>query len=298
MNPKRWIRNFFGFSRSQTNGFLVFLPLVLIFIFSAPVYRWWQSRQLRDFSTERARLDSLSALWVKDEMNVLPEEELLPVTLFAFNPNTATAEDLHALGFSAGLTKRVVNYRKAGGQFKTKADLLKLYGMDSSFYEALFPFILLPDEPLRAATFVPNTIPTEKRTEIKFDLNRADTTLLKSIYGIGSKLAKRIVTFRESLGGFIYPDQLFEIYGLDSTVVGRLTEASFIQPDFYPRSLNLNEATEAQLETHPYISKRMAKAIVTYRFQHGRYQSIEDLGKIIQMDDAMLTKLKPYLTVD
>lgn len=231
-------------------------------------------------------------------MNVLPEEELLPVTLFAFNPNTATAEDLHALGFSAGLTKRVVNYRKAGGQFKTKADLLKLYGMDSSFYEALFPFILLPDEPLRAATFVPNTIPTEKRTEIKFDLNRADTTLLKSIYGIGSKLAKRIVTFRESLGGFIYPDQLFEIYGLDSTVVGRLTEASFIQPDFYPRSLNLNEATEAQLETHPYISKRMAKAIVTYRFQHGRYQSIEDLGKIIQMDDAMLTKLKPYLTVD
>lgn len=297
MNPKRWIRNFFGFSRSQTNGFLFFLPLVLIFIFSAPVYRWWKSRQHRDFSFERAQLDSLSALWMRGEMNVLPEEELLPVTLFAFNPNTATADDLHALGFSAGLAKRVVNYRKAGGQFKVKSDLLKLYGMDSGFYKALTPFLLLPDELKRKDAPTPNTVRAEK-VEIKFDLNRADTVLLMSVYGIGSKLSKRIVAFRESLGGFIYLDQLFEVYGLDSVVVGRLKENSFIQPDFYPRILNLNEATEAQLETHPYISKRMAKAIVTYRFQHGRYHSIEDLRKIINVDDAMLAKLKPYLTVD
>lgn len=297
MNPKRWIRNFFGFSRSQTNGFLFFLPLVLIFIFSAPVYRWWKSRQHRDFSFERTRLDSLSALWMKDEMNVLPEEELLPVTLFAFNPNTATADDLHALGFSAGLARRVVNYRKAGGQFKVKSDLLKLYGMDSAFYKALTPFLLLPDELKRKDAPIPNTVRAEK-VEIKFDLNRADTVLLMSVYGIGSKLSKRIVAFRESLGGFIYLDQLFEVYGLDSAVVGRLKETSFIQPDFYPRILNLNEATEEQLETHPYISKRMAKAIVTYRFQHGRYHSIEDLRKIINVDDAMLAKLKPYITVD
>jgi len=297
MDLKRWIRNFFSFSRSQTNGFLLFLPLILIFIFSAPLYRWWESRQPRDFSVERARLDSLSAFWLKDEVNVVPDEEEVAKTLFAFNPNTATADELQALGFSAGLTKRLVNYRNAGGQFNIKADLLKLYGMDSSFYKSIAPFVLLPDE-VRRAEVETTKIVREEKKEVKFDLNRADTTLLKSIYGIGSKLSRRIVTFRESLGGFIYLDQLYEVYGLDSVVVSRLKESSFIQPDFYPRTLNLNEVTEGQLETHPYISKRMAKAIVAYRFQHGKYHAVEDLQKIISVDESILTKLKPYITFE
>ncbi len=298
MNLKRWIRNFFSFSRSQTNGFLLFLPLILIFIFSAPVYRWWKSQQPRDFSAEQVRLDSLSALWLKDEVNVIPDEEQDAITLFAFNPNTATADELKALGFSAGLANRLVNYRNAGGQFKIKPDLLKLYGMDSTFYKSIEPFVLLPDEVSRRTEIATTRVDHNIKKEVKFDLNRADTTLLKSIYGIGSKLSRRIITFRESLGGFIYLDQLYEVYGLDSVVVNRLKESSFIQPDFYPRTLNLNEVAEDQLEAHPYISKRMAKAIVTYRFQHGKYHSVEDLRKIISVDETILTKLKPYITFE
>ncbi|MBX2946957.1 MAG: helix-hairpin-helix domain-containing protein [Cyclobacteriaceae bacterium] len=299
MDLTRWIRNFFSFSRSQTYGFLVLLPVVVMVIFSAPLYRWWEGRQPRDFSPEQTLLDSLAATWKKDELNNTPTEELAPVTLYLFDPNLTTAEELLALGFSAGLTKRLLNYRKAGGKFKIKSDLLKLYGMDSSFYKAIRPFVLLPEAHRKNdGSSVATERPIIKQAEIKFDINRADTVLLKSINGIGSKLAKRIVIFRESLGGFIYLNQLYEVYGLDSTTVQRLQQASFVQPDFYPRMLNINEATEAQLGTHPYISKRMAKAIVTYRFQHGRYHSIDDLRKIVNVDDAMLLKLKPYITVD
>lgn len=43
-------------------------------------------------------------------------------------------------------------------------------------------------------------------------------TTLIALPGIGSKLANRIVTFREKLGGFYAVEQLKETYGLpDST---------------------------------------------------------------------------------
>ncbi|MBX2967651.1 MAG: helix-hairpin-helix domain-containing protein [Cyclobacteriaceae bacterium] len=299
MNPRKWIRIFFGFSRAQTNGFIILLPLLAVLIFSAPVYQWWISRQPRDFSKERILLDSLTANWQASEVNTLPVEEEVPVRLFEFNPNSASLDELRALGFSAGLTNRLINYRNKGGQFRVKQDLLRLYGMDSSFYKILVPFINLPETLAREEKKLVALPPGTKRpAPVKFDLNRADTTLLKTIYGIGSKISTRIVNYRESMGGFISRQQVYEIYGLDSAVVLRLDSASFIQPDFQVRTLNINQATEGELVVHPYISKRMATAIVTYRFQHGRYEHIDDLRKIVQLDAAQLEKLKPYLTVD
>jgi len=70
--------------------------------------------------------------------------------------------------------------------------------MDSSLYARLSPFIQLPDkhetQVLRYLWIL------QKGTGIKFDLNIADTTQLKSIYGIGSKLSARIVKYRNRLG--------------------------------------------------------------------------------------------------
>jgi DNA uptake protein ComE-like DNA-binding protein len=300
MDLTRWIRNFFGFSRAQTNGFIILLPLLTLFIFSAPVYRWWESRKPHDFSEDRVLLDSLARQWQTKEVNQLPGEEEVPVRLFTFDPNSVSKDELLAMGFSSGLANRLVNYRSKGGQFRLKHDLLKLYGMDSAFYEMLVPYINLPEEYVKAEVRPTDEdkLTTTKRNAVRFDLNRADTTLLKTVYGIGSKLSARIVNFRESMGGIVDKHQLYDIYGLDSAVVQRLDSASFIQPDFQVRSLNINTATEVQLAAHPYISKRMATAIVTYRFQHGRYTSIDDLRKILLFDETQLERLKPYLAFD
>jgi competence protein ComEA len=298
MPIRRWIRNFFAFSRAEINGFILLIPLAVIIVFSEPFYRWWQSSRPVDFAAERARLDSLSAFWIQQEINQAPEEDDLPVMRFHFNPNSATEEELIALGFSAGLARRLINYRNSGGQFRWRSDMLKLYGMDSSFFQSLEPWIALPaakepaEEPSQGAAVKPTV-----REVVRFNLNHADTALLKTIYGIGSRLSARIVNYRNSLGGFLLRDQLYEVYGLDSTVIGRLMEASFIEDDFYPRTLNINTASEDELAIHPYISRRMARAMVTYRFQHGKYQSVEDLRKILQFDENQLNKLRPYLAV-
>lgn len=49
---------------------------------------------------------------------------------------------------------------------------------------------------------------------LRIELNSADTTELKKLRGIGSKLSQRIVKYRTKLGGFSSKEQLRSVYGL------------------------------------------------------------------------------------
>jgi competence protein ComEA len=292
---RKFIRNFFGFSRAQTNGFVGLLILLALVLFSEPVTRWWISQRPRDFSYEKAILDSLvlrQQLSVADE-NRLPSVNEVRVRFFSFNPNTVTDEELSALGFSKRLAQGLLNYRAKGGVFRVKSDVQKLYGMDSTFYHLLHPHILLPE---KSEIFKSETSTTKEK--LTFDLNEADTTQLKGIYGIGSVLAKRIVTYREKLGGYLQTAQLYEIYKLDSAVIDRLIKASFIEEQFTPRKLNINSVDVKTLQAHPYVSEKVAKAIVGYRFQHGNFQTVDDLRKVHLLDDMVFTKIYPYLSIE
>ena len=137
-----------------------------------------------------------------------------------------------------------------------------------------------------------------KATKETFDLNVADSVALDGVYGIGPALARRIISYRDKLGGFILEEQLYEVWGLDSSVVTRAMEQAVIAADFVPRRIKINTATELELASHPYIRHKTARVIVAYRFQHGNFSSIEDLGKTIFIDAKNFDRIKPYLTLE
>ena len=132
----------------------------------------------------------------------------------------------------------------------------------------------------------------------KVDLNLADTTELIKVYGIGKKRSEWIVHYRTRLGGFISMDQLKEVYGLDSAVLSSLNKKYFIQTDFMPHQIPINKATIKELSDHPYLSYKLANAIVAYRFQHGSFQSMHDLVNIRLITEADIKRIKPYLTLN
>jgi competence protein ComEA len=297
----RWVRDFFALSRSQVNGFIILIPLLAIIVFSEPVWHWYISTRNSDFSEDRAKLDSLTAVWQEkrsaENKHKSVTDAPIKTDFFAFDPNQVTLDDLRQLGFSASLSSRIVHYREKGGKFKVKADLLKIYGVDSSFYQQLYAFINLPEKiEFKKKEYEFKKTPAVKSTP-KFDINRADTSQLKKIYGIGEKLSWRIIKYRDALGGFVVMDQVFEVYGLDSTVVNRLVTVSFVEKDFRPFKININTADENTLATHPYLKKAAAKSIVAYRFQHGEFKALDDLRKIHALDDKTIQKIAPYLTM-
>ena len=114
--------------------------------------------------------------------------------------------------------------------------------------------------------------------------------------GIGAKLAGRIVNFRTKLGGFYSVEQVGTTYGIpDSTFqkikpLLRRSETPIIK-------ININAATKEELSKHPYINWKLANAVVAYREQHGPYQAVADLKKIMILDEALFEQLKPYVSV-
>lgn len=291
---KAFIRNFFAFSKKETNAFLILLPLMVLLIFSEPIYRYFFTRQKQDFSKDEQKLDSIVAT-LQDSTAASPEQ---PMQLKPFDPNRASAEELIALGFSNQLATRLVNYRTKGGKFVVKRDLLKLYGFNEKIYQRVYPHIALPDK--IAETEPPSAQLSKKlsKEKVLIDLNLADTAQLKRVYGIGDKLSERIVKYREKMGGFISIDQLKEVYGLDSTVVDDVKKDFFISSAFQPKKIKINSAKQEELASHPYIKRALARTIEAYRFQHGKFSSMEDLGKVQLMKEATLQKLIPYVSFD
>jgi competence protein ComEA len=297
---RKWIRFLFGFSRTETNGFLVLLPLLVLIVISEPLYSWWESRRKIEPDPRVQELDRLVAEWAHaDSLRHVKTIEArfhnLP-RAFPFDPNTATAEVLVELGFPERIARNIIAYRAKGGVFRVKRDLQKIYGLDTGLYRHVRAYIRLPDT-VQRAVFKPFE-PTPVRVPVAFDINAADSSQLIAIYGIGSRLSRRIIAYREKLGGFIVLDQLREVYGLDTATVKQLMRRSYIQPGYVPRKLNINLATDRELSAHPYISLGIARAIVAYRFQHGNFGVVEDICglQIVKKEDA--DKIIPYLSVN
>jgi competence protein ComEA len=286
---KRWVQSTIGVSSKEANAFLILLPAMFLVIFSQPLYRWLGVGKQPLSVKETFLLDSLVAR--KEFEKSLKTDSIL---LFPFDPNTATVSELTSLGISKFVASRIDQYRIKGGKFKVKSDLAKMYGLDSSVYRTLVPYIDLPEklitEPKTDFAKTPNRI-------VEYDLNKADTADLKSVNGIGPVLAGRIIKYRQSLGGFVHESQLKEVFGLDSLLIKELA-VFYIAPEFTPEKLKINQMTEGELDKHPYVSRKQAKAIVTYRIQHTRVASIDDLRQIKLLNDELIRKITPYISFE
>ncbi len=61
--------------------------------------------------------------------------------------------------------------------------------------------------------------------------------------------------------------------------------------------VNINTATQTQLETLPGIGPATATKILEYRKEKGKFNSIEDIKEVSGIGDAKFEKIKDYITV-
>ena len=128
----------------------------------------------------------------------------------------------------------------------------------------------------------------------RLELNRADTLELRRLRGVGAATSRRIVDYRQRLGGFLRTEQLLEVYGMDSltyeVVLKYLTlDTGFVKP------LDVNGLDLEGLADHPYVGWNLAKKIVAYRRQHGPYTRGVDVLGILALDSLDRYRLAPYL---
>lgn len=131
----------------------------------------------------------------------------------------------------------------------------------------------------------------------QIDLNRADSTALLPLPGIGPVFASRIVKYRELLGGYVSLDQLKEVYGLSEETVGALRGRVFLDTALV-RKLDLDSVSFGQLLRHPYMEYEQVRTLFRYRELMGGIESENVLIDNALMPDSTLIKIKPYLHWD
>jgi competence protein ComEA len=232
------------------------------------------------------------------------ENDIIKGGLFYFDPNTISGSEWKRLGLRDKTIKTIENYRSKGGHFYKPEDLQRIYGLRDDEYKRLKPYFKIesniPKKTEETVALKPKDEIQESKTYTTrysiIDVNTADTTAFISLPGIGSKLAARIVTFREKLGGFYSVEQIGETYGLpDSTFQNikqwlKLDNASV-------KKININTATIDEMKSHPYIKYNLANPIVAYRNEHGAFSKLEDVKKVMVVTDEIYKKIAPYLSL-
>jgi competence ComEA-like helix-hairpin-helix protein len=229
-----------------------------------------------------------------EEINIylFPKTETKFLEPKPFDPNLVSDADLTSMGFPPVISHNLIRYREAGGSFRNKEDIRKLYGMNDSVYDHWAEFIILNE--IKEPVSVPDNQKVVK--SIVPDLNSADSSELVKINGIGPYFASKIISYRKKLGGFSGPKQLLEIRGMDENILRLIMDQAIIDTLKIKR-LDLNHSSLSDFIAHPYISKRIAEGLVEYRDFAGQISTMDELvnNRILNSDE--LLKLRPYLSI-
>lgn len=313
---RKYVVEYFTFTRKERTGIVVVLLLIGLLTFLPvffPFFIHKKQYEHRQFEEEIAALqlqqqDSLSFPLRRSENRSSfqpPEGNYYSKTpageLFYFDPNTLPPEGWKRLGLRDKAIHTIQNYVSKGGRFRQPEDIGKIWGLHEDEVNRLLPYVRIVEEDRGERKETTGLVPGKPsgrpaRTIAPIDINTADTTLFIALPGIGSKLATRIISFREKLGGFYKVEQVSETYGLPDSTFQKIKDRLEIGSAAV-KQLNINTASADDLKTHPYIRYPIANAIVQYRNQHGEFKSVDELKKIMIITPEIFGKLEPYLSV-
>ena len=306
---------YFNFTKKERKGIAIVLVIIFILIALPFLFEYFNKEERINsvqFEKEIAelRMDSSHKKISKPSEeyydDYTPSYKKYAVankpTVFYFDPNTASVNDWVRLGVREKTANTIQKYISKGGKFYKPEDIKKIWGLSENDAARLIPYVSIKKiekEPLRFdQNKYPEKVPYLNKYSIQnVDINVADTSQYISLPGIGSKLSKRIIAFREKLGGFYSIDQVGETYLLPDSTFQKIKKYLVLNSKAI-KKLNINSASVDEMKSHPYIRYNMANAIFQYRQQHGNYNSVEEIKKIMTVTDEFYNKASPYLTTE
>lgn len=302
-----WLKDYLSFSKRERNAFLGLTVIIGGFIFLPNFFAAKKvpaaiSEQVKKELNEPKSRQNNSSTKEEDQSWQTPftdPKQKKTARLFEFDPNTLDEDGFITLGVPERTARTIINYRNKGGRFRKPDDLRKIYSLKKEDADRIIPYARVTVNEYSKEHYL-SYQPKEyssKPAVVPIDINTATAEEWKSLPAIGEVLSARIVKFRQSIGGFSSIEQVAKTYGLkDSTF-------QVIKP--YLRlgtpavnKININTAAESELMECSGVSKDVAQAIVIYRKQKGKFQSIEELKKIVFINEELFNKIAPCLKAE
>jgi competence protein ComEA len=297
---KKIIKEYLHFTRKEAAG-LVILLLIMLALLYLP--KWYSHKEIIVMNAKPfdSAATTSAAVAVKDSV----------VKRFAFDPNIIGLAEWIQLGVPAKTAQTIVNYRNKGGRFRTPTDIYKIWGMKRDLGDSLLPYIRIKSESpevrnsdgLRPTVHgLSSTVYGLSSPVSRLEVNTATATEWEALPGIGKVLAARIVKFREKLGSFTSIEDIGKTYGISDTVFQTIKPFLYlaetaIKREAIPTKININTSSEKDMITAG-IASYIATAICLSRKQDGRFKSLQELKRIVFIDDVIYGQLVEKCMVD
>ena len=284
------LKSYFIFSKSHRSGIVLLLILMVL----VQLFYYFISNQIP------ATSEDTSWLLAQNEIDSLKQNRSFKKdTIYPFNPNFITDYKGYKLGMSVQEIDRLHQFRAQNKYVNSAVEFQKVTKVSSNLLQKISPYFKFPD-------WVTNKSATsykkfqmypskEKVAIIQKDINAATKEDLIAVYGIGEKLADKILIEKDKFGGFVSLEQFQFIWGISPEAIEDLQKRFFVKNTSSILKVAINELSIKELAKFPYFNYALAKEIVIYRSMNNGIKEISDLTKIKGMPNEKIKIIALYL---
>jgi len=283
----KYLKSHFWYNNRQRNGILFFVILIITVQIA---YFFIDFSSNKSLVLSNAKIDSLQAK-IDSVKNLKDNSKKFKI--YPFNPSFLTGYKAYSLGLNTNEIDRLLAYRKKGKYINSAEQFQKITGITDSLLNVIKPLFKFPDWVVAQQKNKNITKPIVVK-----NINTATAQDLVVIKGVGLKTANRIINYRNTIKGFSFNDQLYEVYYLDTIVADKILKQFkiFEKPEI--EKLNINTATFKEILHLPYINYALTKKIMDYRDEFAEIQNINELKKIDSFPLDKFNRIALYLKAE
>ena len=277
------------YSKNQVRGLLLLIIITIIFQFVL-YYRHSIFNFSDDFRYFDTKVDKDLANLEK-QINNGKKTKHIPKKLSIFDPNSIDLEGWINIGFSKKQAKIILKYKNSINGFKKKEDIKNCYVISQEKYKSIEPFIKI----VKIKKKLKSKKTTNKYKPIKKQISKKDINLIRfedmKALNITNNIKRRILSFRDKLGGFFSMEQINEVYYIKDYQKKQIIKHFDVLDENKIKKISINEASAGELISHPYITKKMVKVLLDFR----KIDRIENIDDVFKLEGFRNKKLKKYL---
>lgn len=260
---------------------ILLLPRILSY-FSQPAEVIINTENIERFESKRTDTPKTHTKGHKKSKKYFPPKS-------RFNPNKYLLKDWMALGLSEKQSQSILNFIQRG--IYSNSALEKIYVMPEEV------FTLIKDSTYYEEKLVELIMKNDSITEpIKLELNSASKESLIQLNGVGDFYAKQILKYKNELGGFVFIEQLLEVWKMRLETYEKMLPKVYIDVGKVEKMM-VNECSLEVLKKHPYLDYYQANSIVKMRMQRGGFKELEEILDSKLINEEEFERLLPYLSL-
>ena len=274
------LKSHFWYTKNQRNGILFLLAsiigLQLLFHFINFGDVGFVTPNQAEMSFYQHQLDSLRKISSEDKK----------YTIYPFNPNYISDYKGYQLGMKTKEIDLLLAHRNKRLFINSAKEFQEVTKISDSLLQAISPYFKFPEwvqkknrEKKEQFTF--STKIKKNISDItSSDINEATPYDLTLVKGVDEYLSERIIKYRSKLQGFSFPEQLFEVWGLEKEVADNILQVFSIQKKPRITKINVNTTSFKEVLSNPYIDYDLCVQIFGYKDEVAELQSISEIKNI------------------